>query len=119
MRGTLWDVALGERVFDSAFADPSFGDPLCAVASGRVDRGQLCVYAGSECSHVLATLAKLPPAVFWSDIRPFILALSQRGGSRRAVPVDIRGLIYNFCSLKLSLAKHILNLAFGPVQIPA
>merc|ERR1712048_1222389 len=87
MLGALWNVADGECVFH----DGSLHMMLCAVASGRVGRGQVCVYAGSECSHVLATVARIPPAVFWSDVRPFIFALSHSGDSRRAVPIFTSG----------------------------
>jgi len=92
----------------------------CALGAGRFGKGLVSVFASEWWgSHLLAegvllTIAKIPPAILWSMVRLFVLALMLC----RAVPASKSGLIYNFCSLKVNLAKHILTFAFGPIRIP-
>jgi len=95
----------------------------CVVAAGRFGKGLVSVNASgwwtsSEYTNVFLAIANIPPAVIWSEVRHFLLAVTERNGMRRAVPASKSGLIYSLCILKVPLARLILSFAFGPLHVP-
>lgn len=82
-RNPLVDVPVAESVFQEreAWSEHVEGEWVeevyyaCAVAAGRFGKGLVSVYASEcDCEHVLLTIAKMPSAVLWSEVRPFVLA---------------------------------------------
>lgn len=118
----LLEVPPAERAFQMVRAGE------CAVAAGRFGKGLVSVSAygwweiGDDTelpSKVLLTIARIPSAVIWSEVRYFFLAVTESNGMRRAAPASKSGIIHRFCSLQVPLARLILTFAFGPVHVPA
>ena len=96
-------------------------DCSCAIAVGRYGKGHIGAFPGEssdDCYHVLASMAKIPAVIVWSEVRLLILAFMQPEGSAPARICTQNALLSRFFQLEARLAELILHFAFGPVSIP-